>query len=156
MVATNPRRPLLGGRTPRAALAGLSLLLLVSCSGIGGGGSSPPVPYGEVKGNLQRAYDELDRAIESSTFDRVPSLCTALGAALDRAEEAAKRWGILEREKMNLALATARHGLRDVARTAPATGDPELLRAQLRPVGEAVQQAEELLDQAAEATKPPS
>jgi hypothetical protein len=156
MAATNPRRPLLGGRTPSVALAVLSLLFLTSCGGIGARDSSPPVPYEEVKGDLQRAYDQLDRAIESSTFDRVPALCTALGVELDRAEEAAKRWGILEREKMNLALATARHGLQGVARTAPASGDPELLRANLRPVGEAVQQAEELLDQAAEATKPHS
>lgn len=152
-IARSPRD---GGLRPGIWALGLLLFALPSCGGIGGGGSAAPVPYEEIKGNLERAYGDLDGAIEGSAFDRVPALCTALGTQLDRAEEAAKGWGILEREKMNLALATARHGLRDVSRTAPASGDPELLRAQLRPVGEAVQQAEELLRQAAEATQPPS
>jgi hypothetical protein len=144
------------GRAVGAAMAALSLFALASCGSVGGGGGSPPVPYEELSGNIRRAYDNLNRAIESSTFDRVPSLCSSLDAELDRAETAAKRWGILEREKMNLALASARHGLQEVSRTAPASGDPELLRAQLRPVGEAVQQAVGLLDQAAAATKSPS
>jgi hypothetical protein len=156
MSSTNGSRWRSGGRRPGAWAVAFLLLALPSCGGIGGGGSAPPVPYEEIRGNLDRAYTDLNGAIEGGTFDRVPTLCTALGAELDRAEEAAKRWGILEREKMNLALATARHGLQDVSRTAPASGDPELLRAQLRPVGEAVQQAEALLDQAAEATKPQS
>lgn len=156
MLAASTRTRIRVGRAARAAIAALSLIALTSCGGIGGGGSAPPVAYDELKGSLERAYDSLNQAIENSSFDRVPSLCTGLNAELDRAEAASKGWGILEREKMNLALATARHGLQDVSRTAPASGDPELLREQLRPVGEAVQQALGLLDQAAAATKTPS
>lgn len=156
MFAVRPSGPLPGGRTTRVWIAAVSLLALTSCGSLGGGGGSSPAAYNELKGDLARAYENLNRAIESSTFDRVPALCATLGAQLDRAEAAAKSWGILEREKMNLALATARHGLQDVSRTAPASGDPELLRAQLRPVGEAVQQALSLLEQAAEAAKSPS
>lgn len=140
----------------RAALAAAALLLVTSCSGLGSSGSAPPVPYEEVKGNVDRAYNDVSQAINGGTFDRVPDLCTALSAELDRAETASKGWGILEREKMNLALASARHGIEDVSRTAPAAGDPSLLQAELKPVGDAVQQVESLLEQAAQATKSPS
>lgn len=156
MIAASPRFRVPVGRAAQAVMAACSLVLLASCGSLGGGGGSSTVSYDELKGSLGRAYDSLNQAIESGTFDRVPSLCTGLSAELDRAETAAKSWGILEREKMNLALATARHGLQDVSRTAPASGDPELLRDQLRPVGEAVRQALDLLDQAAAATKSPS
>jgi hypothetical protein len=140
-------------RGAHSLIGALVLLAVAGCSGVGGGGSPPSVPYDELKGNLAQAYDDLSRGIDGGAFDRVPSLCTALGVELDRVEAAAKRWGILEREKMNLAIATARRALQSVARTAPATGDAELLRAQLRPVGEAGEQAEGLLDQAAAATQ---
>jgi len=156
MIAAGPSRPLGLPRAARASLAAVALLLAPSCGGTGTSGGAPPIPYDQVRGDVDRAYSDVSQAIDSGSFDRVPSLCTALGAELDRAETAAKGWGILEREKMNLALASARHGIQDVSRTAPAAGDPELLRAELRPVGDAVQQVESLLAQAAQATQPPS
>ena len=156
MLVAGPRIRVLLARAAQAAAAGFFLFLLSSCGGLGGGGSSPPVPYEEVRGNLERAYNALNQAVGSGAFDRVPQLGSSLGAELDRAEAAAKPWGILEREKMNLALASARRGLKEVVRTAPATADPEFLRALLRPVGEGVQQALGLLDQAAAASKSPS
>ena len=40
-------------------LAAISLLALPACQSAGGGTQQPPIPYEELQGNLQRAYDNL-------------------------------------------------------------------------------------------------
>jgi len=139
----------------RGAAAGAAVALagaLASCQGTGGS-AAPPVPYEELRGNLGRAYAALQQAVAAGPIDQVPASCDAFSRELDRIEAATKRWGILEREKMKIQIATARRGVQAVARSAPVSGDVELLQAQLRPLGEAVAEVNVLLDQAAAQSK---
>jgi hypothetical protein len=140
------------GRPAPAVLLAASLLALVSCEP-GGGGSKPPIPYEEIQGNLESAYGNLEAGIQGGSMDQVPSLCNALSAELDRVEEQTKGLGILEREKIRLQLSTARHNIDSIARTAPVSGDVDLLKAQLQPVDEAVHEITGLLGQLAAASK---
>ena len=143
------------GFVPRSIPLGLLaalLLALPSCQ-TGGGGSKPPIPYEEIQGNLERAYDNLEQGIQGGSLDQVPALCNALSVEMDRLEEQTKAFGLLEREKINLQLATARRGVESIARTAPASGDAELLKAQLQPVTESIHEITGLLGQLAIASK---
>jgi hypothetical protein len=133
----------------RGATAGASVVLvavLASCQGTGG---TPPIPYEQLRGNLDRAYASVEQTIDAGSFDQVPSYCDALSREFDGIEEATKGWGFLEREKMKLQIATARRGLQTVVRAAPASGDVQLLKDQLRPLGESVHEVSALLAQAA-------
>ncbi len=136
---------------PRLLLTA-SLLALASCQA-GGDASKTPIPYEEIQGNLERAYGSLEQGIRGGSMDQVPSLCSALSGEMDRVEEQTKGIGFVEREKIKLQLATARHGVDSIARTAPASGDAELLKAQLEPVTEAVHEITGLLGQLAAASK---
>jgi hypothetical protein len=129
-----------------------SLLALVSCQPVGGG-SKPPIPYEEIQGSLESAYGNLEAGIQGGSMEQVPSLCNALSAELDRVEEQTRGLGILEREKIRIQLSTARHNVDSIARTAPVSGDVDLLKAQLQPVDEAVHEITGLLGQLAAASK---
>lgn len=148
------RRPSSPARVSRVVrawiLPAVPLLLvaaLASCQGTGGGGGTP-IPYEQLRGDLERAYGAVEQTISAGSFDQVASYSDALSRELDRIEGATRRWGFLEREKMKLHIATARRGIQTVVRTAPVSGDIELLQAQLRPVGESVQEVSALLAQA--------
>ena len=148
-------RPLVArtiGRSAPFVLLVASLLMLASCQSTGGG-SGPPIPYEEIQGNLETAYGNLEAGIESGSMEQVPSLCNALSTELDRVEEQTKSLGILEREKIRLQLATARHNVDGIARTAPVSGDVDLLKSQLQPVNDAVHEITGLLGQLAAASK---
>lgn len=133
------------------ALPATPLLLavaLASCQGVGAD-PTPPGDYGRMKGALEAAYAGVQQTITAGSFDQVPASCDALSRQLDRVEEGTKHWGILERQKLKLQVATARRGLQAVVRAAPVSGDAQLLLDELGPVGDAVQEVGALLGQAA-------
>lgn len=132
--------------TPAAAL--LLGAVLASCQSVGAD-PTPPAAYGQLKAGLEAAYAGVEQTISAGTLDQVPASCDALSRELDKVEEGTKHWGILEREKLKLQIATARHGLQAVVRAAPVSGDAQLLQDELKPVGEAVQEVGALLGQAA-------
>jgi hypothetical protein len=132
--------------------ASLVLLALPACQS-GGGSSQPPIPYEELQGNLQRAYDNLEQGVRTGPVDQVPALCNALSAELDRLDEATKSMGFLEREKMKIQIATARNGLNDISRSAPAMGDGEVLQGNLKPISDSIHEMTDLLGKLAAASK---
>ncbi len=149
-------------RAPSARLAGLpipalltalALLAVPACQSAGGGSQQPPVPYEELQGNLQHAYDSLEQGVRSGPVDQVPALCNAVSAELDHVEEATKSVGFLEREKIKIQIATARNGLNDISRAAPAMGDGEVLQGNLKPISDSVQEINDLLGKLAAASK---
>lgn len=121
---------------------------LASCQSVGAD-PTPPAAYGQMKAGLEAAYAGVEQAISTAPLEQVPAACDALSRELDKVEEGTKHWGILEREKLKLQIATARHALQAVVRAAPVSGDPQLLQDQLRPVGDAVREVTALLGQAA-------
>ncbi len=136
-----------------ALLAVLPLLALTACQSVGGGSQQPPIPYEELQGNLQQAYNNLEQGVRSGPVDKVPALCNAVSAELDHVEQATGSMGFLEREKIKIQIATARNGLNDISRAAPAMGDGEVLQGNLQPISDAVQSITDLLGKLAAASK---
>lgn len=134
-------------------VAALMLLALPACQSAGGGSQQPPVPYEELQGNLQRAYDNLEQGVRSGPVDQVPALCSAVSTELDHVDQATGSMGFLEREKIKIQIATARNGLNDISRSAPAMGDGEVLQGNLKPITDSVHEINDLLGRLAAASK---
>jgi len=128
-----------------------TVLMTASCQWAGDT-KAVKVSFAALKTQLDDVNTRLTNAIQSNETDRVAGLDKELNAVLDAAMNQASAMNIMDREHLSIAVATARRCITDMDRYA-ASGDADLLKAQVQQLAPTVADIQELLDRAERTTK---
>ena len=128
-----------------------TVLMTASCQWAGDT-KAVKVSFAALKTQLEDVNTRLTNAIQSNETDRVAGLDKELNAVLDAAMNQASAMNIMDREHLSIAVATARRCITDMDRYA-ASGDADLLKAQVQQLAPTVADIQELLDRAERTTK---
>jgi len=134
-----------GGRFGYAVLFA-ALLAAPSCQWAGDR-SAAKASFTVIRQQIDDVNGRIVSAIQGGEADRIPSLDRDMNVALDSATNQASAMNILDREHLNINVATAKHCLTDMDRYAQ-TGDMDLLRAQAAQLAPTISEIRVLLDRA--------
>ena len=138
-------------RIPVLALTLAALLLPVSCQWAGDT-KAVKVSFAALRTQVDDVNTRLNNAIQNNEPERVPALDKEMNAVLDQTMSQASAMNLMDRERLSIAVATARRCMTDMDRYA-SSGDIELLRAQAQQLAPTVSEIQQLLDRAERTTK---
>jgi hypothetical protein len=128
-----------------------AVLMTASCQWAGDT-KAVKVSFAALKTQLDDVNTRLNNAIQNNETDRIQSLDKELNTVLDAAMDQASAMNLMDREHLSISVATARRCLTDMDRYA-ASGDIDLLKAQVQQLAPTVTEIQELLDRAERTTK---
>ncbi|HLF05599.1 MAG TPA: hypothetical protein VI893_00230 [Thermoplasmata archaeon] len=132
---------------PVRAAATLALVTLLASCGWAGDDKAVRVPFAQIKQQIAEAHSNLKRAVDEGSLDRLPALQRNFNAQLDAVSAQSSAMNLLDREHLLLNLATVRRCLTEIDRFA-ASGDVELVRAQVSQLDPTMEEIATLLDRA--------
>jgi hypothetical protein len=126
--------------------------LIASSCQWAGDAKAVKVDFAALKAQIVDVNTRLSSAIQNNEADKVAGLDKEMNAVLDAAMNQASAMNIMDREHLSIAVATARRCLTDMDRYS-ASGDMDLIRAQVQQLAPTVTEIQDLLDRAERTTK---
>jgi hypothetical protein len=139
-------------RSTWVAAALIAGSLIASSCQWAGDAKAVKVDFGALKAQIVDVNTRLTSAIQNNEADKVAGLDKEMNAVLDAAMNQASAMNIMDREHLSIAVATARRCLTDMDRYS-ASGDMDLIRAQVQQLAPTVTEIQDLLDRAERTTK---
>ena len=122
------------------------LLAAPSCQWAGDQGAAK-ASFAVIRQQIDDVNSRITTAIQNGEADRITALDRDMNAALDAARNQSSAMNLLDREHLNINMATAKRCLTDMDRYAQ-SGDVDLLRAQAAQLNPTINEIRVLLDRA--------
>jgi len=130
----------------RYALLLAALLGAPSCQWADDTGAAK-ASFAVIRQQIDDVSARISSAVQNGEADRIPALDRDMNAALDAARNQSSAMNLLDREHLNINVATAKQCLSGMDRYAQ-SGDNDLLRAQAAQLAPTVSEIRVLLDRA--------